>query len=185
MSWIKEINEENAEGKLKELYEAIGSKRGKLSNIMKVHSLNPEAMEGHLDLYMTLMYNSTSLTREESELIGVVVSRTNNCDYCVNHHAIALNHYWRNDDKIEKLITVPRKVSFGDKQRALIDYCIKLTEEPSKIEKGDIVSVREAGYTDEDILNINLTACYYNFVNRIALGLGVSYSSKEMSGYKY
>ncbi len=56
MSWIEEIEVSEAEGKLAEMYAALIKQRGKISNILKVHSLNPDAMGDHLDLYMTLMF---------------------------------------------------------------------------------------------------------------------------------
>ena len=56
MSWIKEIDVSEAEGELAEMYTQLIEQRGKISNILKVHSLNPEAMEDHLDLYMTVMF---------------------------------------------------------------------------------------------------------------------------------
>ena len=55
MSWIEEIDIDAAEGKLADIYAELIEKRGKVSNILKVHSLNPNAMGNHLDLYMTIM----------------------------------------------------------------------------------------------------------------------------------
>ena len=74
MSWIKEIEVDEAEGELADLYAELIKARGKISNILKVHSLNPGAMQGHLDLYMTLMFGKSGLTRCEREAIAVVVS---------------------------------------------------------------------------------------------------------------
>jgi len=56
-------------------------KRGKIANILQVHSLNPDAMAGHLDLYMSIMFGGSGLSRAEREAIAVVVSATNECDY--------------------------------------------------------------------------------------------------------
>ena len=67
----------------------------------------------------------------------------------------------------------------------MLEYAIKLTKMPDKIEKSDIDKLRNSGFSDEDILNINLICCYFNFVNRIALGLGVELSEEEIKGYKY
>ena len=63
MSWIEEIEVEEADGKLAQMYADLIKARGKISNILKVHSLNPEAMANHLDLYMTLMFGKSGLTR--------------------------------------------------------------------------------------------------------------------------
>jgi uncharacterized protein YciW len=66
----------------------------------------------------------------------------------------------------------------------MIYYVIKMTKTPGQITQDDIDALRDTGYSDEDILNINLIMSYFNFVNRIALGLGVEYSDEEAKGYK-
>ncbi|HDR91458.1 MAG TPA: peroxidase, partial [candidate division Zixibacteria bacterium] len=63
MAWIKIIDEKKAKGELAEVYNKISSARGKLSNIMRVHSLNPKAMDAHMELYLSIMFSKTSLDR--------------------------------------------------------------------------------------------------------------------------
>ena len=65
MSWIDEVEIADAEGRLAEIYAELVEKRGKVANILKVHSLNPAAMGNHLDLYMTIMFGKSGLSRAE------------------------------------------------------------------------------------------------------------------------
>lgn len=81
MAWIKVIEEEEAEGKLREAYDKVASSRSRVANVLKVHSLHPEAMTTHLALYRELMFGRSELSRTERELIAVAVSVTNNCHY--------------------------------------------------------------------------------------------------------
>ncbi|MDY0235117.1 MAG: carboxymuconolactone decarboxylase family protein [Gudongella sp.] len=82
MSWIKEINENDAVGKLKTLYVRItGRTQSNVANILKVHSIHPDAMEAHLNLYETIMFGPSGLSRSQREMIAVVVSSTNSCHY--------------------------------------------------------------------------------------------------------
>lgn len=185
MTWISIIDENNAEDQLKNIYNKIKNRRGKIANIMKVHSLNPIAMEKHMDLYLAIMFGSTGLSRERRELIAVVVSIINRCNYCINHHAEALNHYWKNDKKIKELIDNFINFNFSEKEKKMIEYVNKLTKAPYSIDKTDIDNLHNTGFSDKDILDINLISCYFNFVNRIALGPGVEFSKDESSGYKY
>ncbi len=186
MSWIKEIEEDEAEGKLGELYGSLKKQRGKISNIMKVHSLNPNAMASHLDLYMSIMFRDRKISREECEIIAVVVSASNGCKYCIEHHSEALKHYWKDDQRINELITdLHRMPSLNEREKGIIKYAKKLSENPDKIEANDIQDLRKIGLTDNEILNINLITSYFNFVNRIALGLGVEVSPVEKEGYNY
>lgn len=73
MPWNHEVDIIGTTVKLKQFYKEIEEKRGKISNIMKIHSLNQEAMKNHMDLYLTLMFRSSGLSREEREFIAVTV----------------------------------------------------------------------------------------------------------------
>lgn len=82
MPWIKQIDESEATGKLASLYEQFG--RGdnrQVANILKVHSLHPDVLAAHMQLYRTVMFGESGLSRAQREMIAVVVSATNVCDY--------------------------------------------------------------------------------------------------------
>ena len=185
MAWIKHIEENNADDNLKELYDEIKASRGKISNIMKIHSLDPTTMKNHLDIYVSIMFSKSTLSREERELIAVVVSALNNCTYCINHHAEALNAYWKDDSKINMLIHDYKSMEFPIRTLAILNYAEKLTITPGLVNEFDVQNLRIHDITDEGILNINLVVSYFNFVNRIANGLGVEFSEDEVKGYNY
>lgn len=185
MAYIKVIEAEEAQGRLKEIYGEIISSRGKLSNIMSIHSLLPDTMIKHMDLYKSIMFGKSNLSRELKEMIAVVVSKANNCEYCINHHAEALNFYWKDEQKLQNFTEDFRAIEFEEKTELLLEYAERLTTSPSKITQDDIDKIKASGWTDEDILLVNLIVSYFNFVNRIALGLGVEFSEEEVKGYKY
>ena len=81
MTWIDIIDEENAEGLLKEQYDQLIEPWGGVDNILKIHSLNPESLAAHVQLYKTLMYGKSPLRRTDREMIAVVVSAINQCHY--------------------------------------------------------------------------------------------------------
>lgn len=183
MAWIREIPEDDATGDLAAIYGRLIRERGKVANILKVHSLNPGAMDAHLSLYMSVMFQRSGLTRYEREAIAVAVSAANDCDYCVTHHAEALRRY-------EKDEAVIRRISAGDHEglpsrlAALLSHATRLTAHPGKAGEQDVESLRAAGLGEDEILDATLVVAYFNFVNRIALGLGVSFSDDEVGGYK-
>lgn len=80
MAWIRWIDEANATGRLKELYERYGGARG-LDHILKIHSLNPESLDHHYRLYAHLMRGPSGLSLAEREMIAVAVSVANDCFY--------------------------------------------------------------------------------------------------------
>jgi len=184
MSWIREIGPDEAEGELLRQYREMERQRGKLANILKVHSLRPSSLQAHLALYMDLMFAPGGLSRAQRELIAVVVSRANRCEYCVAHHAEALSRYLRDPALLEEIARGDVPPSLPPADQALAAYAGKLTGAPASVSSDDIEDLRRHGYTDPDILLTNLIVAYFNFVNRIALGLGVRFDEAELSGYR-
>jgi uncharacterized peroxidase-related enzyme len=183
MSWIQEIGVDEAEGKLATMYDKLVAQRGKVSNILKVHSLNPAAMENHLDLYMTLMFGRSGLSRMEREAVAVVVSANNECEYCVNHHTESLRHYVEDEETLNMLATADGLETLEPRLSNIVRYAEKLTTAPGAMTESDLGELRAEGLTDDDILDLTLVVGYFNFVNRIAVGLGVQYSPDETRGY--
>jgi len=184
MSWIEEIDVSEAEGKLAEMYAALIKQRGKISNILKVHSLNPDAMGDHLDLYMTLMFGKSGLSRAEREAVAVVVSANNDCEYCVHHHAEALRRYIDDEETMTMLMTADGLEALEPRLSNIVRHAEKLTTAPVAMTESDLDELRTEGLSDKDILDLTLIVAYFNFVNRIALGLGVTFTAEELSGYR-
>jgi len=184
VSWIEEIEVTEAEGKLAQVYAELLEKRGKVANILQVHSLNPDAMASHIDLYMNIMFGKSGLSRAEREAIAVVVSATNECEYCVNHHTVALRRYIKDEDTLQILASADGLEVLEPRLGNIVIHAEKLTSAPAAMAESDLDPLRLEGLSDQDILDITLVVAYFNFVNRIALGLGVSYSAEELSGYR-
>jgi uncharacterized peroxidase-related enzyme len=81
MPLIKVIDEADADDLLSEAYRKVGRARGRVANILKIHSIHPEALIAHFDLYRELMFGHSDLTRAEREMIAVAVSSVNDCHY--------------------------------------------------------------------------------------------------------
>ena len=183
MAWIDEIDVDDADGQLAEMYAELIKKRGKVSNILKVHSLNPPALGSHLDLYMSIMFGKSGLSRAEREAIAVVVSANNDCAYCVNHHVEALKRYVKDEETLSLLASADGLDTLEPRLSNIVRHAEKLTTAPAAMTESDLGELRAVGLTDQDILDVSLVTAYFNFVNRIALGLGVAYNEEEVSGY--
>lgn len=185
MPYIDVIEPDEAEGDLKKIYEDLIEKRGKLAEVHKIQSLNPESIVRHMDLYMTLLFGNSPLKRYQREMLAVVVSAANDCEYCQLHHSEALNYYWKEDEKVAQLRENFMALDLSKADQLLCKLAWELTESPSEIREGDISTLKEEGFTDRAILDATLVISYFNFVNRIVLGLGVEPSEEEVKGYKY
>ena len=83
MPYIDVIGGDDATGELAEVYAEITEKRGRLSQVLMIQSLNPQSIRDHLNLYMTVMFSRSPLKRAQRELIAVIVSLANDCPYCI------------------------------------------------------------------------------------------------------
>ena len=186
MSRIKIIEPEDATGRLKDIYEDLVKKRGKLAGVHKIQSLRPESIVHHMDLYLEIMFSKSELSRAEREMMAVVVSAANDCEYCQIHHAQALNHYWNNDERVVKLLIDFEDAGLSARELVLCNFANLLTVRPEAYADEKYLSpMKKTGLTDNGILDATLVIAYFNFVNRVVLALGLEAGAEEMKGYKY
>jgi len=186
MPRIKVINHAEATAKFKEIYDELVKSLGQLAEVHKIQSLRPESIIAHMALYMEIMYSRSELSRAERELIGTIVSIANGCKYCTKHHSEALNHYWKDDSKIEKLINGRFAEILSPKETTLCEFSRHLTLNPEKHENNDFtIQLRSLGLSDSAILDVVLVTAYFNFVNRVVLSLGVEIEIDNGSAYNY
>lgn len=179
MSFIEVIPFEKAQGKLKQLYKRVTGPNNNVDNIMLAHSLRPHTMEGHMVLYKSVLHHKdNTIPKWFLETIGVFVSKINSCQYCIDHHLAGLKKLSINEDlfqKIELNLTPDSFCEIFDKKfEKALNYVESLTKEPESVSKVHIDSLREVGFTDGEILEINQVTAYFNYANRTVLGLGVT-----------
>ena len=181
MTWIRTIPFEEAEGKVKDLYERIKGPNNNVDNIMMAHSLRPHSMEGHMALYKNVLHHSrNTLPKWLLEAVGVCVSIINQCEYCIDHHYEGMRKLIMDDQRSENIRKAleeeePAKV-FKSKELAIINYAVKITINPHDISPEDIEKLRINNVEDGEILEINQVAAYFAYANRMVLGLGINKS---------
>ena len=180
MSWIKTISYESSSGRLRKLYDRVKGPDNNVDNIMMLHSLRPHTMEGHMAIYKYVLHHSSNtLPKWFLETLGVWVSALNGCDYCVDHHFEGLKRLLNNEARAQ---TLKEAITKGDieateldtKQKLALHYAWRLTQHPPQVTENDILELREAGFSDGEILEINQVVAYFGYANRTVLGLGCS-----------
>ena len=178
MSWIKTISYESAKGRLKVLYDRVKGPDNNVDNIMLLHSLRPHSMEGHMTMYKyTVHHTGNTVPKWFLETLGVWVSSLNHCAYCVDHHFAGLKRLLDDDMKADQirhaieLRDIP-SAPLDQQQKLAMYYAEKLTRQPETITEDLIVQLRDAGYSDGEILEINQVSAYFGYANRTVLGLG-------------
>ncbi len=185
MPHIEVIQPEQATGELKKIYEDLMIKRGKLAEVHKIQSLNPESIVKHMDLYMTIMFGKSPLKRLYREMMAVVVSVTNSCTYCRQHHLEAVMHYMKDRKKALIFAQDFRQAELQEKERVLCEYAEKLTKNPSAAAEEDYTApLKDSGWSERAILDATLVISYFNFVNRIVMALSVE-AERDTGGYHY
>jgi len=91
----------------------------------------------------------------------------------VRHHAEGLRRLTKNEALVAQLQSDFRQAEINGRDRAMLGYAVKLTLEPWSMNQEDVKRLRQAGFSDADILDINQVTGYFAFVNRLADGLGV------------
>jgi len=178
MSWIKTISYNEATGKLKRLYDKVVGPSHALDNVMSIHSLRPHTLEGHMSLYKNVLHHSgNSFPKWYLELLGTYVSHLNQCNYCVTHHSVGLKRNLEDESKFELFTAAIDRDSLDTvlegKMKAGAKYAKILTLQHTIIDEAFNDQLREQGLDDGEILEINQVVCYFNYVNRMVVSLGV------------
>jgi uncharacterized peroxidase-related enzyme len=185
VAYIRTIHEDEAEGKLFELYDEIQRNRGRVSNILRAQSLDPKTMRAHLDLYMATVFGKGGLSRKEAEVLALSVSTANGDSYGATHHKDALLRYSKDQAWVDEVAKDPHKAKLTPREKALVDYAVALTVAPGKGCAKQAEALKKAGLKDEEILQAAHVVAYFNFSNRLAIGLGVELEDEADRDYHY
>ncbi|MEM6661414.1 MAG: peroxidase-related enzyme [Pseudomonadota bacterium] len=180
MTWIATVPVDEANGRLKTLYDRVKGPDGAVDNIMMAHSLRPHSMEGHMALYKYVLHHSgNAVPKWFLEVLGVWVSLLNRCAYCVEHHFAGLSRLLADDRRAGAMRAALEAGEtgadvFSPPQQAALVYARALTADPGGMIEDMVADLRAAGWSDGEILEINQVTAYFAFANRTVLGLGVS-----------
>ncbi len=179
MSWIETIDYDTAKGKLKSLYKRVKGPDNNVDNVLKIHSLRPHTLEGHMVLYKAVLHHSgNTLPKWYLEALGCYVSHLNNCDYCLEHHFSGFQRLLNDNPKSKQFLEAIKNDTldsfFDAKFTRGVSYAKKLTLDVQDIIEEDVLLLKESGFNEGEILEINQVVSYFNYVNRSVIGLGAS-----------
>ena len=149
-------------------FDICAQKLGLIPNVLKSYAFDIDKLNAFTALYNDLMLGDSGLSKLEREMIAVVVSSVNKCFYCLVAHGAAVRELSGDPVLGEMLVMNYRAADLDMRQKAMLDFAVKLTETSHAIEDGDRNSLRKAGFTDRDIWDIGAVAGFYNMTNRVA-----------------
>ena len=171
-AWLHVPDEDEAPPGVAKLFDKASERLGFIPNVLRVYALRPRHLELWDAFYDDLMRGESGLTKPQREMIAVVVSTVNRCHYCMVSHGAALRKLTEDPILVEQLRTNYKYAELEPRERAMLDFAVKLTEQSSSCSEDDVETLREAGWSDEDIMDITQVAAMFNFTNRLASGLG-------------
>lgn len=186
-AWIKMIPDDQADPELLAVLKLARTPHGTVDNVMRVHSLRPNTMRGHVSLYRAALHDdANTLPQWLQETISSYVSILNDCPYSLANHWANARHLIDDEaraDMIEAALhnRTPEDALDGA-ELALLRYSEKLTSSPGAMVESDIEALRAAGVDDGQILEANQIVGYFNYVNRCLNGLGVT-TEGDIVGY--
>jgi uncharacterized peroxidase-related enzyme len=172
MPFVNEIEEAQADGRLRELYGKIEQKLGFLPHYFKTLGAKPAVIEAQLQMSDAVMTDG-ALSMIVKEQIGLVVSGINSSAYCVMFHMELLRRFGVEKALARKLTADYENAAVDSKVKALFRFADKLTRHPDDIQESDTDAVKQAGWDDAAVREAVLTVAYFNYINRVSLGLGL------------
>ena len=188
-AWIKMISDEEADDTLKQALDFARTPHGTVDNVMRVHSLRPSTMNGHVVLYRACLHDDhNTIPMWFQEVISSYVSTLNDCAYSFSNHWKNACDLMNDPQKAEQIdaafkIRAPENV-FDGAQLAMLKYAQKLTLSPGDMREADVNTLKNEGISDGEILEVNQIIGYFNYVNRLLNGLGVSTDGDIVGYYK-
>ena len=147
----------------------VQEKAGFVPNVFITLAHRPDEFRAFFAYHDALMLREASgLTKAEREMIVVATSGVNHCQYCVVAHGAILRIYAKNPQIADQVAIDHRKADITPKQKAMLDFAVKLARTPEALEEADHRALREHGFSDEDIWDIGGITAFFALSNRMA-----------------
>lgn len=143
-------------------------KIGFVPNVLQAYAFDLAKLNAFAGMYNDLMLAPSGLSKLEREMIAVAVSSVNRCYYCLTAHGAAVRQLSGDPLLGEQLVMNYRAARLDPRQRAILDFAVKLTETPHGVEEADRRALRAAGLTERDIWDVAAVTGFFNMSNRIA-----------------
>jgi uncharacterized peroxidase-related enzyme len=143
-------------------------KLGFVPNVLKAYAFDMAKLSAFVTMYNDLMLAPSGLSKLEREMIAVAVSAQNRCYYCLAAHGAAVRQLSGDPVLGELMVMNYRAARLSQRERAMLDFAVKLTAEPWLVGEDERAALRAAGFSDRDIWDIAAVAGFFNMSNRVA-----------------
>lgn len=148
--------------------ETVQERSGFIPNVFLMLAYRPEEFRAFMAYHDTLMDKKEGLTKAEREMIVVAVSAANQCQYCVIAHGAILRIRAKNPLIAEQVAANWRKADITSRERAMLEFAMKITHRANETDEADRETLRKAGFTDDEVWDIAAIAAFFGMSNRLA-----------------
>ncbi len=172
LAWLHVPGEEEVPEEVRSLWQRADEKLGFVPNVLRTWALRPEHMLRWRKYMDELLKGASGLTEAQREMIGVVVSSTNRCHYCMTSHSGVLRSLTGDPVLVDQLLQNYRHAQLEERERAMLDFAVKVTEEAYRCTEADLAALQVVGWSEEDVMDIVEVTAMFNLTNRMANALG-------------
>ena len=173
VAWIAVPSPEELPAEVAEEIGDVSKRIGFVPNVARLLAVTPSHFAGWWRYFDDLMRGPSGLSKTQREMIAVVVSAESHCPYCLAAHEAALRLRTKDPELVDRLAVNYRHVELDPRDRALLDFAVKLTKTPEECGLGDLEQLRAFDYSDEDILHIVEVTAIFNYNVRLATATGL------------
>jgi uncharacterized peroxidase-related enzyme len=146
----------------------VQEKSGFIPNVFLMLAFRPDEFRAFMAYHDVLMDKEGGLTKAEREMIVVATSAANQCQYCVVAHGAILRIRARNPLIADQIATNYRKADITPRQRAMLDFAMKVAHQAEAMDEADSAALREHGFSDDDIWDMAAIPAFFGMSNRLA-----------------
>lgn len=162
-------------------FDLCEEKLGLVPNVLRAYAFDIAHLDAFIAMYNALMLGESGLSKLEREMIAVAVSSENRCYYCQVAHGQAVRELSGDPELGERMVMNYRTADLDPRQRAMLDFAVRLTRASAEVSESDRQALREVGFSDRDIWDIASVAGFFNMSNRIASAVDMRPNSEYHS----
>ncbi len=153
---------------LKNFIVTINEKTGFVPNVFLALAHRPDELRAFMAYHDAVMERDGGLSKADREMIVVATSSDNNCQYCVVAHGAILRIRAKNPLIADQVATNHKKADISDRERAMLDFAIKVSRDSRSIDDMDYENLRSHDFSDDDIWDIAAITAFFGMSNRLA-----------------
>lgn len=172
ISWFPVADDSQLDDYATEVWSKCQERDGFVPNVFKAYSWRGDRFAAWLAYFKSVTRASPTLGKLEREMIAVAVSMENGCFYCLAAHGYEVRKLLGDPAQGEAVTLDWRRATIGDRERAMLEYAVKVATQPRTCSREDIAALQAHGFSDEDVWDIAEVASLYSATNRMAMAAG-------------